>query len=108
MNNPRRATVFHFLAVVTIAYAALQGVRLSWVTDDAYISFRYAQNLLAGKGLVCPWHETGLRARVMVYRLGHSVVSRHLGAAVPFHLHPHWPQRFHRPSGGSHGRRAPS
>jgi arabinofuranosyltransferase len=52
MNNPRRATMFHFLAVVTIAYAALQGVRLSWVTDDAYISFRYAQNLLAGKGLV--------------------------------------------------------
>jgi hypothetical protein len=30
----------------------VQAVRLAWTSDDAYISFRYAGNLIAGNGLV--------------------------------------------------------
>ncbi len=38
------------LAVVLSAHAALV-LKFWWVTDDAYISFRYARNLALGEGL---------------------------------------------------------
>ncbi len=38
------------LAVVLLAHAALV-LRFWWVTDDAFISFRYARNLASGEGL---------------------------------------------------------
>lgn len=40
------------LAVVGLIAGAADAVRLRWTCDDAFISFRYAQNLVAGRGLV--------------------------------------------------------
>ena len=40
--------VFFFLSV----YAIYRAIRLRWVCDDAFISFRYARNLAKGQGLV--------------------------------------------------------
>lgn len=44
--------VFVTLALLALATAAAHALRLAWVTDDAYISFRYAENLVHGHGLV--------------------------------------------------------
>jgi len=35
-----------------LAYGLVEVIRLSWVCDDAFISFRYAKNLINGLGLV--------------------------------------------------------
>src|SRR2546428_487360 len=40
------------LGIVAVGYGTLQASRLGWTTDDAYISFRYADNLVHGRGLV--------------------------------------------------------
>lgn len=37
---------------VTVALALVYAWRLRWVSEDAYISFRYARNLIEGHGLV--------------------------------------------------------
>jgi hypothetical protein len=37
---------------VAIIYGLVEVIRLSWVCDDAFISFRYARNLVNGLGLV--------------------------------------------------------
>ncbi len=48
----RRTIVVCVLLAAAVAYAIWQVWALRWVTDDAFISFRYAQNLLHGYGLV--------------------------------------------------------
>ena len=40
------------LAVAAVAYAVVMAVRQAWLCDDAFISFRYAENLTHGLGLV--------------------------------------------------------
>lgn len=40
------------LTVALAAYAVHAGYQLRWVGDDAFISFRYAKNLIEGHGLV--------------------------------------------------------
>jgi len=40
------------LALAAIAYAVGMAVRQAWLCDDAFISFRYAENLTHGLGLV--------------------------------------------------------
>jgi len=40
------------LAVAAVAYAVWMAVRQAWLCDDAFISFRYAENLTHGLGLV--------------------------------------------------------
>ena len=40
------------LGIAALAYGTLQASRLAWTTDDAYISFRYAEHLINGHGLV--------------------------------------------------------
>ena len=40
------------LAALAILLAILQAARLAWTSDDAYISFRYAENFVRGLGLV--------------------------------------------------------
>ena len=43
----------YFLILLALLIAAFhQGLFLHWTNDDAYISYRYAENLRAGKGLV--------------------------------------------------------
>lgn len=43
----------YFLILLAIVMAAFhQGLFLNWTNDDAFISYRYAENLRAGKGLV--------------------------------------------------------
>jgi len=44
--------VFDALAALAIAVGATHAAQLAWVSDDAYISFRYAKNLTDGLGLV--------------------------------------------------------
>ncbi len=40
------------MAFLSIAYGLYQAISLAWVCDDAFISFRYAKNLVDGHGLV--------------------------------------------------------
>lgn len=40
------------LLILVLAYGLYQAIALAWVCDDAFISFRYAQNLIHGNGLV--------------------------------------------------------
>ncbi len=40
------------LLILVVAYGLYQAVALAWVCDDAFISFRYAANLVNGHGLV--------------------------------------------------------
>jgi len=46
----RAAGFFWFLAAMTLL--VIHGLTFGFVVDDAFISFRYAQNLLDGHGLV--------------------------------------------------------
>ena len=50
-ENSRRA-IFLTVAAASILIALIYSSLLSWVCDDAFISFRYAQNFLRGLGLV--------------------------------------------------------
>ncbi len=52
--SPRTTTLnFTFFATAAaIAFAVFRAIRHRWVTDDAYISFRYAENLVQGRGFV--------------------------------------------------------
>lgn len=47
-----RRTVFWTLAALAVLAAVVQAWVLRWTCDDAFISFRYAQNLAEGHGLV--------------------------------------------------------
>ena len=40
------------LGLVAIAWGAFAAIRMAWLCDDAFISFRYAENLTRGLGLV--------------------------------------------------------
>jgi len=51
LTMPRRTT-FWLLAVLATLAAAWQAWDLRWTCDDAFISFRYAQHLVEGHGLV--------------------------------------------------------
>lgn len=50
----RRATIWvsTLLGGAVVVFAAIRGVRLAWLADDSFISFRYAWNLVHGHGLV--------------------------------------------------------
>jgi len=50
----RRAVIWvsALLAGVALAFAVWRAVRLAWLADDSFISFRYAWNLVHGRGLV--------------------------------------------------------
>jgi hypothetical protein len=55
--SPRRSGTFErswFVLVcgAAAAFALVRSYRLRWTTDDAYISFRYADHLVRGEGLV--------------------------------------------------------
>ncbi|HSQ59633.1 MAG TPA: hypothetical protein VLT84_04290 [Acidobacteriota bacterium] len=47
-----RALVFRLAAAAAVLYGVGVAWRRSWVSDDAYITFRYADNLARGLGLV--------------------------------------------------------
>lgn len=52
-----RASLFRrltppLLAALALAWGWSEALRLRWLCDDAFISFRYAENLVAGLGLV--------------------------------------------------------
>src|SRR5438552_16124392 len=40
------------LGAAAVSIGVLRAVQLAWTSDDAYISFRYARNLVDGLGLV--------------------------------------------------------
>ena len=43
---------FLFLSAAALVIGTQRAIRFSWLSDDAYISFRYARNLVRGLGLV--------------------------------------------------------
>src|SRR5262249_6892870 len=58
-SGPSRARMFAAaslasagLAALVLALGVVRAARIAWVTDDAYISFRYADHLVRGFGLV--------------------------------------------------------
>ena len=51
-GSPGRRDVFMALAAAIVATGVLQALRLSWTADDAHLSFRYAEQLVRGHGLV--------------------------------------------------------
>ncbi|NIM90428.1 MAG: hypothetical protein GTO17_05715 [Candidatus Aminicenantes bacterium] len=48
----REKKTYSLILLALIIAAFHQGLFLNWTNDDAYISYRYAQNIKAGKGLV--------------------------------------------------------
>src|SRR5688572_25046211 len=57
MDAERRAAWWRLLVVLSVPWLALTA-RSWFVTDDAYIAFRYARNWAAGRGLVYNLGET--------------------------------------------------
>jgi hypothetical protein len=51
-DSAMSARVFWCTAIAATGYALWWALRRSWVCDDAFISFRYADNLVRGLGLV--------------------------------------------------------
>lgn len=53
-SNPARRNhiIFCLLLAATILYGVVSGFQKRWVCDDAFISYRYALNLVEGHGLV--------------------------------------------------------
>lgn len=49
---PRIGPAFALLAVAVVAIGVLRAIQHAWISDDAYISFRYARHLVHGLGLV--------------------------------------------------------
>src|SRR5690606_452754 len=49
-----RLTILSWLlaGLAALCFGLLRAIELRWVCDDAFISFRYAQNLIDGHGLV--------------------------------------------------------
>ncbi len=50
--NSRTRWVYPVTAGIAGVAGIVQALRFSWITDDAWISFRYAENLVQGRGLV--------------------------------------------------------
>ncbi len=50
--EPRATRVAQALLLLLLAVGIARAVQLTWTCDDAFISFRYAQNLIDGHGLV--------------------------------------------------------
>ncbi len=48
----RNGLLFFFAAIVILFYALYQAIDLKWVSDDAFITFRYVKNFVAGNGIV--------------------------------------------------------
>lgn len=48
----RRYSLLHAVTAVAILIGAYRAWQLRWVCDDAFVSFRYADHLVAGQGLV--------------------------------------------------------
>jgi arabinofuranosyltransferase len=51
-DHPRRSRLFELGVVLALVIGIASAVRLAWACDDAFISFRYADNLVHGLGLV--------------------------------------------------------
>ena len=51
-SERRRILPFLILTAAGIAFGLWSSIRNRWVCDDAFITFRYVQNLLGGNGLV--------------------------------------------------------
>ena len=51
-GDRKRSLTAVALVAVAVVWAAWRAYGLWWCTDDAYISFRYARNLVDGLGLV--------------------------------------------------------
>jgi len=50
--NTNQYKIFWGLIIFFCAYGLFQVISHAWCSDDAFISFRYAQNLIDGNGLV--------------------------------------------------------
>jgi len=48
----RRRWVSMWLVILMVVAGLAHALRVAWVTEDAFLSFRYAENLVRGLGLV--------------------------------------------------------
>lgn len=52
LKSVHRLWIYAIVLTVASTGALIWGIKLSWISDDAFISFRYADNLVNGYGLV--------------------------------------------------------
>ncbi|MBN1656706.1 MAG: hypothetical protein JXA30_23235 [Deltaproteobacteria bacterium] len=52
LGTRQRAAISRVVLFVAVASGIIWGIKLSWISDDAFISYRYAANLAEAKGLV--------------------------------------------------------
>jgi arabinofuranosyltransferase len=81
-RDPRRVAELSLLGLAGLCFLALTRYHLRHVCDDAFISFRYAENVVAGAGPV--WnHGERVEGYSSPLWLGILVVGRILGAPLP-------------------------
>ncbi len=51
-STPHISSLGWWCVLLALVYGVAQAILLAWTTDDAFVSFRYAQNLVEGRGLV--------------------------------------------------------
>src|SRR3954470_13240280 len=52
LRGGARIAALYVLASIAAAWGVYHAYELAWLSDDAFISFRYARNWVTGKGLV--------------------------------------------------------
>jgi hypothetical protein len=52
LRGGARSAALYVLASIAAAWGVYHAYKLAWLSDDAFISFRYARNWVTGKGLV--------------------------------------------------------
>jgi len=71
-RNGRARAAFLLLSLIGVAYGSWSAFRIRWVCDDAFITFRYIQNLLTGHGLV---YNVGERVEGYTHFLWLSLIA---------------------------------
>src|SRR4249920_1270831 len=71
--------VFRACTAAALLLMLLNGIGHSWVNDDAFISFRYAKNLVEGRGLV---YNTGERVEGYTNFLWTVIIAAGMGLGI--------------------------
>ena len=60
---------------LALVWAIYESIRIRWIADDAFISFRYALNLIRGHGLV---FNAGFSSRVIFILWGNRPIHGYI------------------------------
>ena len=83
MKNDTHQRTIRLIFILVVITALFAGWKLRWVCDDAFISFRYAENFANGKGLVYNEGEYVEGYTNFLWTLLLSIVS-FVGGDLPF------------------------